>query len=204
MLAVAFTSHARGQTVAAQNGVVVFTASTGSTRPLTTGGRDSEPNLSPDGRTVVFVRSNPSAKPLDSGAGEADANELWTVGADGKNATLLVRSAAHPEPKFLLAGLSAPQFSPDGKRVYFMSAAWATSGAVHAVEVATRKVMFICAGNDLEVIRTGEYRGHLIVQQHKYFLGGGSYDWYWLVRPDGKEVNPIGEEAANFKDVYMK
>lgn len=129
--------------------------------------------------------------------------KLWTVGTDGKNAALLVRSAANPKPEALLAGLSAPQFSPDGKIVYFLSAAWATSGAVHRVDVATRKTAYVCPGNELEVIRTGEYRGHLIVQQHKYFIGGGSYDWYWLLRPDGREVGPLGENLEFFRETYL-
>ena len=53
-------------------------------------------------------------------------------------------------------------------------------------------------------LHSGEYRDFLIVQQHRYFLGGGSFDWYWLFRPDGKEVGPIGENANNFKDLYLK
>ena len=38
--------------------------------------------------------------------------------------------------------------------------------------------------------------------QHRYFLGGGSYDWYWLLRPDGKEVGPVGETTENFEATY--
>ncbi len=191
-----------GQTVATRDGDLIFTAPGGQERALTSGGKDSEPNLSPDRRTVVFVRAT-SAKPLESGAGEADANQIWTVGTDGKNAALLVRSAPNGNPKALLAGLSAPQFSPDGRTVYFLSAAWATSGAVHSVDVVTRKVAYVCPGNELEVIRTGEYRGHLIVQQHKYFVGGGSYDWYWLLRADGREIGPLGENTEMFKATFV-
>lgn len=34
-------------------------------------------------------------------------------------------------------------------------------------------------------------------------LGGGSYDWLWLLTPDGKEVGPIGEDEASFREMYV-
>ena len=39
---------------------------------------------------------------------------------------------------------------------------------------------------------------------HRYFIGAGSYDWFWLVRPDGKEIGPVGEDVENFKANYLK
>jgi len=192
----------RAQSVGVEAGNVIFTNATGRQAKLTATGRDSAPNLAPDGRRVVFVRATPGQL-VATGSGEEEAIELWLIETNGKNATLLVRGASHPQPENVLAGMQAPQFAPDGKRIFFLSAAWATSGAVHTVDPMTKKVAFVCAGNDLEVIRRGEYRGHLIVQQHRYFLGGGSFDWHWLLKPDGKEVGPIGEETQMFKETYL-
>lgn len=45
--------------------------------------------------------------------------------------------------------------------------------------------------------------GRLVVQKHKYFFGGGSYDWYWLVGPDGENPKPLGEDARNFNAAFQ-
>jgi hypothetical protein len=39
----------------------------------------------------------------------------------------------------------------------------------------------------------GKFRGCLIVLKHKYFPEGGSYDWFWLLKPDGEEIAPLGD-----------
>jgi hypothetical protein len=41
-----------------------------------------------------------------------------------------------------------------------------------------------------------------MVQQHHYFVGGGSYDWYWLITPDGREVGPLGEALELFRESW--
>jgi dipeptidyl aminopeptidase/acylaminoacyl peptidase len=69
--------------------------------------RIGDPQLSPDDRTVVFVRTTTD---LESGARNAD---IWSVPADGS-----------AEPKALIAGPrgeSTPRFSPDGRRIAFIS-----------------------------------------------------------------------------------
>jgi hypothetical protein len=55
----------------------------------------------------------------------------------------------------------------------------------------------------LRVVPFGEYRDHLLVQQHRYFLGGGSYDWFFLFTPGGKEVGVVGEDISNFISLYV-
>ena len=85
------------------------------------------------------------------------------------------------------------QFSPDGKKVYFISSAWVTSGAVHSVNIDGTGEQFITDGNTLQVIDKGGAKGYLIIRRHKYFLTGGSYDWLWLVSPEGKEIGPLSD-----------
>jgi dipeptidyl aminopeptidase/acylaminoacyl peptidase len=190
------------QTVSVKEGNIYWKGS-GAARQLTTSGHDSDPSLSPDGHSVVFVRGTPG-KMISHGAGEDEATELWLIDVDGKNATMLLRGKEDPEPKAVLVDMNAPQFSPDGKKIYFVSAAWATSGAVHVYDLQSKQQKFLCPGNDLHVVRTGDYKGHLLVTQHRYFIGGGSYDWFWLLKPDGSEVGAVGEDTKNFRELYEK
>jgi dipeptidyl aminopeptidase/acylaminoacyl peptidase len=196
------STSAFAQTVSVKDGNIQFADKSGETSPVTTGGRDSEPNLSPDGKLVAFVRA--SDRKVPTGAGEDSASEIWIVGSDGKNGRKIVEPKTADKTENILALLTAPQFSSDGKSVFFETTAWATSDAIHVVDVSTKKEHFVCDGSALEVIREGEYRDHLLVTKHKYFVGGGSYDWVWLVKADGKEVGPVGEDASNFKDLYLK
>jgi dipeptidyl aminopeptidase/acylaminoacyl peptidase len=81
-------------------------------RPMTiddliTAVRVSEPQLSPDGKTVVYVRTT-----TDGQTGQRNA-DIWSVAAD--------RSA---EPKLLIGGAKSentPRFLPDGSRLAFIS-----------------------------------------------------------------------------------
>ena len=197
-LPVLLSAPAAAQSVAEENGAIVYTPPSGSPRRLAEGPGDCDPALSPDGRWVVFVRREGSG--CDSGA-ETGAPRLYSIGVDGDGLRLLLTgTTGDAEPEASLAGLASPRFSPDGRTVYFLTRAWATSGAVHALEVETGEHRFVAPANSLGVVPSGEYAGHLVVSQHRYFVGGGSYDWYWLLAPDGREVGPIGESLDGFRE----
>jgi dipeptidyl aminopeptidase/acylaminoacyl peptidase len=68
--------------------------------------RISDPQVSPDGRTVVFVVRTTD---LEANRGRTD---LWLVGADGAG---LRRLTAHPDSD------TNPRFTPDGREVLFLS-----------------------------------------------------------------------------------
>jgi len=194
------------QSVRIERGNVVYVAAGGAPRRLTSMGLDSFAVLSPDGGTVAFVRRTPGVE-VDAASGPAEATELWIVRTDGTGARRLVRGWGAEDMERMLAGFTHPAFSPDGGRVYFLSSAWVTSGAVHVVDLATGAERYVCPGNSLEVVPRGEYAGHLVVSQHRYFVGGsGSYDWLWLVTPDGRDVGPIGEEGnlEQFRETYAR
>ena len=33
----------------------------------------------------------------------------------------------------------------------------------------------------------------MAIKKHKYLVAGGSYDSYWLVEADGKEIGKVGD-----------
>lgn len=189
-------------TVSEHGGNIFIVSDAGVKKQLTSSGRDSDPVLDPAGEWVVFVRRT-SKEPVSSGADDHPASELWQIRADGKEPLMLVATHDAEEMENVIASFHQIQFSTDGRRVYFITAAWATSGAVHVVDTTNRKERFVVSGNDLRVVPSGEYRDHLLVSQHRYFLGGGSYDWYYLFTPAGKEVGVVGKSTANFMALYV-
>ncbi|AQV96434.1 hypothetical protein BJN34_21435 [Cupriavidus necator] len=190
----------------ATEGNIVFTDDNGVARHLTTSGLDSAPTLSPDGRRVAFVRRVPD-RTVDTALGSECADQIWVIGADASGARRLVEGWDHMDPKRALAGLRSPSFSPDGRSIYFLSTAWATSQAVHVVSLDDGREHFVTDGNTLEVVYAGKYKGTLVVNKHKYWLGGGSYDWFWLVSPTGREIGAVGPEDGSvktFKSLFEK
>jgi len=201
LLCLALAVPAFAQSVSVTNGNIQFTDKSGQTTALTSSGRDSDPVLAPDGKWVAFVRKI-DGKKVASGSDEMDPTELWQVRVDGKEPTMLLRCRESQKMESLLAGFENLQFSANGKLLYFVTPAWATSGAVHVVDTTNRKERYLFPGNNLKIVTGGEYKDCLLVQQHRYFIGGGSYDWFWLLRPDGKEVGPVGEDTENFEASY--
>lgn len=194
LAALLFATPAAAQRVSTQAGNLFYHApDDAAPRQLTRAGLDRDAVLSPDGRTVAFIRGTPGDS-VDAVAGPEEATSLWTVGVDGGGARMHVTGRTAEVAGDMLAALQAPRFSPDGRRIYFLSAAWATSGAVHVLDLSTGTERFLVAGNSLDVVPSGQYAGFLMVSQHRYFLAGGAYDWYWLFSPDGSEVGPIGED----------
>ena len=196
--AVVFAMPLLAQSVSAVNGNVEFTDNRGSTRQITAGHSDSDPSLSFDGRQIVFVRHTANNTGI-----EADWTELWIARVDGTKAARRVL-VGHPGdftpgPTMLLAEFSKPQFSPDGQRVYFTSAAWATSSAIHVLDLRTGKSTFLFAGVDVDVIQHGRYSGFLIGTTDP-LTKGGRITVYWLLDADGRRVKRIGNSETDLME----
>src|SRR5689334_9779502 len=74
---------------------------------LITAVRVGDPQVSSDGKRVLFVRTTTA---LDSGKRNSD---IWSVPADGSTAPAALITGEKTE--------NTPRFSPDGKRILFMS-----------------------------------------------------------------------------------
>jgi Tol biopolymer transport system component len=159
--------------------------------------------VSPEGSQVAFLRTNEQATDtgLNAPQGGRPQIDLWISNLDGSNSRPLVAGVGTQAPETNLTDIDAVAFSPDGKTLYFDTAAWLTSPAVHSVDIASGKQHLVTNGWLNHVVRAGRYKGDLVVMQHRHFVGSGTYNWYWLFSPDGKELGPIGPTEADPWDV---
>ncbi|BBU30664.1 hypothetical protein BTHE68_43980 [Burkholderia sp. THE68] len=105
----------------------------------------------------------------------------------------IVTAAHSAQPENELSGINSLTFSPDGSTLYFNTAAWATSKAIHAVSVQGGRERFVTNGNGFAVVQHGKHAGYLVTSQHRYMEGHGSWNPYVLVSPEGKEIKVLGE-----------
>lgn len=192
---------AQAATVGVDHGNIVVNG-----KAITHAGQDSDPVMAPDGKRVVFRRA-PGGKPLEGCSGDmmqAQPAELWSVNADGTGAKKLLATHREKDVHRTLCDFGAVQFNSNGQLLYFETPAWATSGAIHVYDFKSGTERFFIDGNGATVLRDcreARYRDAIVASQHRYFVGGGSYDWLWLFSPAGKEIGPVGEDDAMLKDL---
>lgn len=177
----------------------IFIERNGNTTRLTASEMDLDPVLSPDGAFVVYTRqgrglSRRHYEPDQFCPTEPRPDELRRINVDGSDDRLVLKGRGGG-PEHQLCEFKSKQFSSDGRRLYFLNPAWATSNALHVFDLRAGEEHFLMPANDLVVLNfcRGKYKDHLIVLSHRYFLFGGSYDWYWLYDPAGKkDLGPLG------------
>ncbi|MFT3770693.1 MAG: hypothetical protein QM820_35155 [Minicystis sp.] len=155
---------------------------------LTNSGKDEQPSLSPDGARVVFVRVAGC-----DGAARRPVKEIWSLSlADRKEDLLMREQPDDQDVKKNLAWLARPELSADGKTLYFQTEGWATSRAVQALDLETRKVRFVAPGSCPIALGRGPDRGRVLVVQHRYPKdGAGSREWCGLIDAQGHELREL-------------
>jgi hypothetical protein len=108
---------------------------------------------------------------------------------------ILLTSIPSNDPKENLEGFSHLSLIPDGKVLYFETSAWATSHAVHGLDAVTKKVSYVTDGGIACIVLSGQYQGDLVVEQHRYFVQGGSYDNLYLYDPAGRKIGLVAEDT---------
>jgi len=155
---------------------------------LTFSGQDDDPVLSPDGKWVIYTHyGSPTRYVEGENACEAGAiDELRIVSLDAQSNMLLYHTSGN------VCSFEYKRIDSAGKYLYFLSPAYATSAALYRFDFYKQTVEFVTDANNVIVVpadckRFPEYKDSLLVLQHRYYIEGGSYDWYWLYKPDQLE-----------------
>lgn len=146
----------------------------------------NEPNntgvvVTPDQKWGAYIHA-------DTTTSDDPISEIWLVDMDTRASRMVVRSQTNDKPENNLTQLHNLKFSPDGRSLYFMTAAWATSSAVHQIDLATLQQHYVTDGNSLDIVPHGKYAGYLVVTKHTYLRGGGTVENYCLLKPNGHRV----------------
>jgi hypothetical protein len=181
------TLSTRAVSVAAIKGNLVARDAQGREAIITTGATDDAPSLSPDGMTIAFRRYRTTS--LDG------SHDLDLVSVTGGEPEILVPEAASSDPEPLgvsLHWLGPPEFSVDGKRVFF-NVENGRIGAVCAVDLTTKKVSWILAALESELIHKGPYRGNFFaIRRETLVLNGPEIEaCYVLHSTTGKKLRTV-------------
>jgi hypothetical protein len=122
---------------------VLAQAQTSSKTPL-------EHVVAPGGKVVFYIMSLPGKDSMGNprSAIEAGINE-------NSSFRILLASTPSNDPKANLTDFSHLSLSPDGKTLYFQTSAWATSAAIHSLDIATKKTSFVTSGEIACVVFRG-------------------------------------------------
>jgi hypothetical protein len=182
----------------------------GSSTKLTTSEMDLDPVLSPNGASVVYTRQGRGRSPRTYEFNqvcptEPRTDQLRRINVDGSGDQLLLMGRKG-EPERQLCDFRNKQFSADGRRLYFLTPAWAASGALHVYDMRAGEEHFLLPAKGILVLSfcPNRYKDHLVVLSRRYFMLGGSYEWYWLYDPTGKkELGPLGQ-FNNLEDMIRQ
>lgn len=201
------------------SGNIFYIDKSGEETQLTSTGRDRDPAIHPNGKWIYFIRTfegqfvgekyypvtNKAISPV------VLCEELWCINTDGSNARMLYKSQIDDaistlDSDYMVATINNIQFSPSGDKVYFEASRWVTSAALHVMKPDGTDEKLLGPGNDTKIVLSTDrsdqdYSGYIVTNQHRYWLFGGSYDWYWLYDPDWNEIGPLGPDFEYFTNM---
>lgn len=194
--------------VFSKSGNIYYAETSKNSVQITQSGQDISPVISHDKKFIAFIReSNQVVPKVCENFVDSDSNkprQIWVYEVATKTERLLVaNNFACDKPEQAIVDAEDLQFSLDSKKLYFLTPAWVTSAALHVINVDGSDEHYVIPANAYEIIAKGEYKNDLIVDSHRYFLGGGSYDWYWLYTGEGKELGPLGPEVTRGQREFL-
>lgn len=150
--------------------------------------------FSEDGNKIVYIAKSENKIPEKcadfSEAGDDFGNEVRVYDIISETvSTLAENNFSCESPSEKIVDPHNLQFSPNGKMLYFMTSAWATSGALHKINVDGSNLQYVTSANDFTIVPSGMYKGNLCVRQHRYLENGESYEGYFLFDENGADMS---------------
>lgn len=187
-------------------GQVIYYSGDGRPTEQSPKGKFKQAVLAPDDRTVAFIEVLVEGTP----AYDDTRTQLWIADGPTAQARILFKPRPADDRKANMAALWNPVFSLNGRFIYVESEAWVTSAAIHQINVKTGAEKYVVDGSIHALVRTGPYRGYLLVQRHLYPKNPeeGAYDEVHLIRPDGKFILAIPDskdgDPVEAVDIWLK
>jgi hypothetical protein len=88
-----------------------------------------------------------------------------------------------------IAYFGNPQFSPDGKGLFYSTVYTASSEAVHYIDLLSRTDRFVCHGMDYSIIDSGIYTGYVKILQRQPEKNGNWISGYSIFDISGKRIS---------------
>jgi hypothetical protein len=170
------------QRVFTKDGRVLLESPAGEVVTLTTSGRDFDPWITLDGKSVLFVRSDP----VDSLRTSVCAIDLRS------RAERLVFAGPLMYRGHEVPYLGGPEMDANEKTLYVLAKVSVSTGALFAVDLETKSTSYLAEAASYDIIRCGKQAGDLLVYQRKEDLIGAIYYVYWLYSPGGQDLGIAG------------
>src|SRR5437867_6764431 len=135
-------------------------------------------------------------------------NELWIADVTGaKQPKRILRGHAgiyKIGPDLVLGGFQSPQFSVEGRIVFFEANTWAIDGAIYSLDLTSGFLRLICVGIGFQVITEGKYKEYLIANKNMPNYPTHVHS-YWLLDPvENCFVRSVTAGNTRFRDSKTK
>lgn len=174
--------------VSSRDGNLFLEDSSGHMTALTQTGLDSEPWLSPDGRTVVFLRHS---------AEDVFRTSVYEIDMRTRTPSLLYSGPAKYQGRES-SYFGRPELDESHNTLFLISKEYATEGSLIAIQLSNGQARLISdhvVGYD--VVACPQYRGDLIALKRQQNILGHPYHLYWLYSPSGQELGLAGGEELD-------
>jgi TonB family protein len=174
--------------VTGKDGNIVVQDSSGKETTLTQTGLDSDPWISPDGRTIVFLRHS---------AADTFKTSVFEMDMQTRTPRLLYGGPAKYQGRED-SYFGRPELDESHDTLFLLSKEYATEGALIAIRLRDAQVKLVSdhvVGYD--VVECGMDRGDLIALKRNQDILGRPYFLYWLYARDGAELGLAGGQELD-------
>ena len=187
---------------------VFVTDASGLIKQITFKGRDNNPVITQDLKTLYFVRETDNL--VISMHYDGYEKQLCIMKFDLENSTedkICDRVNVSPVWNDSLVEITNLSISLSGNYLFFETPAAYTSGALVKLNPKTKEAIVISGSDKFDLIKEGQFNDKIIVNKSYFDENPGPFEhgylgrqWSnWLIDFDGKEIKKIGDEKAVLK-----